>query len=758
MSKEELSGDGGLRDAVPFHMRPSAQPFVPTRQRPCPHGQSTEMDLQARHDLSSASEQVDVLEGDMTEYARLPSVGTWLIRRSGHATCSVGLESLTSEKVSVELQSSWLEAPDTVQVTFGSQALDFSLLPSVGTWLHRLPCALSKESAVQVLQDKSAVEPIVGPVASTVKQVEPYVVDLTPVKAQTAHSAAIVSPAQARHVEAAAVDLKPEKAQTADSAPALSPTKASAVPQQFAKEPNFVATTISVEEFQDPDVVLPRKQAEKTHLVTPERGRSMHSTPSPKLVLPVQATSASRERDYDHLRPPSGDSRTPLLGMEEIPLQFPSVQLPTIQSRPARTSFRRQLMPPTERRRVGTRRLRARDQWNVEELRANDIMSNATENTEGIEEMELEKLIVELYGEEQDAEQLTWTFKQATRGKPTCLSFSELHYALRGHHVCNSPSHRGLMRTLATTDVGPVGSVDPKALQRFLEELNDGYTVSAAEVNSVLDEAAALFSAYGQQGEGKRGRAALIRAIAGWYLHVDREDSPWSIQFVACYGRWIPEKGYHTHIFGRFIQAKKATWDSLQRQEPESKKKALGSILYTVGLLIALVFPTVFFLWLVILGAQHGDDRCPRDLDGLITWFGVLGLASLTVGCADTAAEHVGSPVLMQRDRVSQVGVALKAVLLLMPWIGACWTFHLSQEQISICGSFLTDASALLWTSLLIAEVLLGLAFLWLLAVFAEHEMAMRASDTLSTADEAGLFPSRSLRRQQTADDVPNSR
>jgi hypothetical protein len=292
-------------------------------------------------------------------------------------------------------------------------------------------------------------------------------------------------------------------------------------------------------------------------------------------------------------------------------------------------------------------------------------------------------------------------------------------------------------------------------LQRFLEELNDGYTVSAAEVNSVLDEAAAL-SVYGQ-GEGKRGRAALIRAIAGWYLNVEREDSPWSIQFVACYGRWVPEKGYHTDMFGRFMKAKKTSSDALKRQEPESRRKVIASILYTAALFVALVFPTIFFLWLVILGAQHGDDRCSRDLDGLITWFGVLGLASLTVGCADTAAERVGTPILVQRDRVSQVGVALKAVLLLLPWIGACWTFHLSEEQRRTCGIFLTDASAFLWTCLLIAEVLLGFAFLWLLAVFAEHEMAMRTNHTLATVDEAGLFPSRSLRRQQT-DDEPNSR
>lgn len=289
------------------------------------------------------------------------------------------------------------------------------------------------------------------------------------------------------------------------------------------------------------------------------------------------------------------------------------------------------------------------------------------------------------------------------------------------------------MRSLATTNVGPVGSVDPKALQQFLEELNDGYTVSAAEVNSVLDEAAAL-ALYGQGG-AKRGRAALIRAIASWYLNVEREDSPWSIQFVACYGRWVPETGYHTSMFGRFMESQTATRDILQSQEPESRKKVVASVLYTVGLFCALVFPSLFFLWLVVLGAQHGDDRCPRDLDGLITWFGVLGLASLTVGSADKAAENVGSPIPVQRDRVSQVGVALKAVLLLLPWVGACWTFNLDESERTTCGVYLTNASSLLWTCLLIAEVLLGFAFLWLLAVFAEHEMAMRASSSLGTVD-----------------------
>eukprot|EP00438_Fugacium_kawagutii_P034812 Skav226549 [mRNA] locus=scaffold421:187755:190210:- [translate_table: standard] len=77
-------------------------------------------------------------------------------------------------------------------------------------------------------------------------------------------------------------------------------------------------------------------------------------------------------------------------------------------------------------------------------------------------------------------------------------------------------------------------------------------------------------------------------------------------------------------------------------------------------------------------------------------------------------------------EMASHIGLALKAVLLLMPWVGAFWTFHLASQDPQICGLFLTEASSVLWTTLLFAELALGFVFLWHFAIFNEHEMTLR--------------------------------
>ena len=59
-------------------------------------------------------------------------------------------------------------------------------------------------------------------------------------------------------------------------------------------------------------------------------------------------------------------------------------------------------------------------------------------------------------------------------------SRGELHYAFRAHHHCHFLPQE-TMRTLAMTKVTSKGLVDTVLLQHLMEELNDGYTVPAAE-------------------------------------------------------------------------------------------------------------------------------------------------------------------------------------------------------------------------------------------------------------------------------------
>eukprot|EP00931_Biecheleriopsis_adriatica_P053255 TRINITY_DN31141_c1_g1_i4.p1 TRINITY_DN31141_c1_g1~~TRINITY_DN31141_c1_g1_i4.p1 ORF type:complete len:1013 (+),score=208.19 TRINITY_DN31141_c1_g1_i4:75-3113(+) len=460
-------------------------------------------------------------------------------------------------------------------------------------------------------------------------------------------------------------------------------------------------------------------------------GRQGAGVPSQRLPLLA---------DDDDIRPLSGDSRTPLLslaigGSQQHPPSRPESlqQAPesSSSSRP-RTTFRRTLSVPTVRRKAGPQRLRARDSWNIEELRISDVLSRLperlNETDEGLDEPDLAEILEELYGEAPAEHEVHWTFVLAARGKPRCNSPSELHNALRAHHACHYlPSF--FIRKLAETNVGPGGAVKFELLQQLLEELNSGHTVPASEVNAVLDEAAAMDAVAGT------ARKSLLRAVAAWYFNVERSDSSFTTQLRACWGRWVPEKGYHTEAF--------------HDESPDHMTQVFWGVLHAATLFAALVLPSVFFLCLVLLGAEHGDDRCPRDLDGLITWFGVLGLANIVVGCADGAVISNNS----KNDdtaiiKTPCIGVCLKLALLLMPWIGASWTFHLRSNDEQTCGLFLTGASSLIWTVLLISELLLGFAFLWLLAVFAEYEMTLRQSQVIGSEGGLALTPRRLQRGQ----------
>ncbi|CAE7528579.1 UBE2Z [Symbiodinium sp. KB8] len=242
-----------------------------------------------------------------------------------------------------------------------------------------------------------------------------------------------------------------------------------------------------------------------------------------------------------------------------------------------------------------------------------------------LDENDVAEVLTELYGEELELDAVPWTFQLASRGETRCTSTSDLHYALRAHHMCHFLP-QATMRTLATTNVSSRGCVDRELLRDLMEELNGGYTVLAAQVNAVLDEAEALAAC----GSGS-GRASLVRAISAWYLNVLRTESPWATTFRACYGRWVPEKGYHWEVFARF----RVSLTEAEEAFHEDVWQAVWGLIQSAILLLALVFPIMFFAWLVVLGAEHGDDRCPKDLDGLMTWFGMLGLALIVVGFVD---------------------------------------------------------------------------------------------------------------------------
>merc|ERR1712232_835156 len=124
------------------------------------------------------------------------------------------------------------------------------------------------------------------------------------------------------------------------------------------------------------------------------------------------------------------------------------------------------------------------------------------------------------------------------------------------------------------------------------------------------------------------------------------------------------------------------------------------------------------FIFLVYMGAEHGNDFCSRDLDGLVTWFGILGLASLVVSCADGTLE-----------RSSSIGLVLRLILLLFPWIGVCWTFSMSQAECLSCGRVMCTTTAVIWSSLVVLELFTAFALIQGLREIIEQERILQLGD-----------------------------
>eukprot|EP00929_Paragymnodinium_shiwhaense_P018717 TRINITY_DN12992_c0_g1_i5.p1 TRINITY_DN12992_c0_g1~~TRINITY_DN12992_c0_g1_i5.p1 ORF type:complete len:210 (+),score=24.40 TRINITY_DN12992_c0_g1_i5:173-802(+) len=123
----------------------------------------------------------------------------------------------------------------------------------------------------------------------------------------------------------------------------------------------------------------------------------------------------------------------------------------------------------------------------------------------------------------------------------------------------------------------------------------------------------------------------------------------------------------------------------------------LATVLILLAHLAALLAPSVFFLSLIYLGGVHGSDKCSKDLDGLLVWYGGVGMASLVLNCMEGGAA----------GRFVNVAVwSARLMLLVLPWIGAWWSISLIVDEWPVdndwpfCGRYMMRLSLWLWTSL----------------------------------------------------------
>jgi len=271
--------------------------------------------------------------------------------------------------------------------------------------------------------------------------------------------------------------------------------------------------------------------------------------------------------------------------------------------------------------------------------------------------------------------------------------------------------------------------VDSAQLKTLMEELNGGFPILDSEVEEVIAEASLVCG-----DEGIR-RFELMRGLGAWYANVQRQASEWPTFIQAQMSALVHGREYHTALLELLRLQLPIVIRALRRQQKRLSSEASFSAernlpspvrrflelvwgaLLVLALLAALVLPGALFAFAIYVGCEHGNDACRHDLDGLLTWFGILGLAFLFVGCADANSY-----------RPSWMGFLLRTVLLVFPWVGTTWTFHLRWDDQQLCGPTLVYMSMFLWTSLLLLELFGACTLCWGAAVFAEHEFSLQHS------------------------------
>jgi len=415
---------------------------------------------------------------------------------------------------------------------------------------------------------------------------------------------------------------------------------------------------------------------------------------------------------------------------------------------------------PVPRECAGARRQAARDAFNVQELIFGDAMARRDFSDPSVEDIgqllsdeaakllgwgrgnfksqlrDLQGLLREVEGREWEDSELNWVLRLAIRRQegPALLRPSCLRYALLARHGFRSLCFPELQlvallrvrRGAGKEGLSALQAVDRRELQRLMEELNGRLPVSSEEVDAVVEEALLI------SGGSDIRRGDLMRSLGAWYANVQRNDSPPAVFLHAWASALLHGREYHTTLIEKLRQLLPFVLRALrrQRQAQDAGSAASARLLsgplqrwlqmcwsagVVVSLLLGLAIPGCLFAWALYMGTAHGDDACPHDLDGLLTWFGIVGLAFLFVGCADAGSDHT-----------SWIGLALRTVLLLFPWVGADWTFHLTSDEQRTCGRTLVYASMWLWTILLLLELFGACALCWRAAVFAEHELSLQ--------------------------------
>jgi len=364
---------------------------------------------------------------------------------------------------------------------------------------------------------------------------------------------------------------------------------------------------------------------------------------------------------------------------------------------------------PTPHKNVGKDRQKARTNWNVKEI---ELMAALGNRRDQITEGEFREILADHAGEEPTDKEFCHMMRLADRDKDGLIELKDLQAAMLSWHGYRS-LRRDAYRAFAEFDMSEDDNgICAPALHALLEDLNgvdeegNNNCVRTEERDRVVSQAKAL-------GDGEVGRMELLRAIGAWYVYVERMKTDWWSLFYAgvrCY-LWVPEQEYHTEVLTQLAIVSQRVATSLQARHRrdadllhQERRDATGDFAHVMQVagasmvsaffLAALIFPTLFFASLIYVGVSHGDNRCPQDLDDLLVWFGVLGLARSAVGCADSGL-----------SQLSYMMMFLTVAKLIIPWVGMLWSSRIDHAERGLCGPYLYSVSYWLWHALVAAEL-----------------------------------------------------
>lgn len=376
---------------------------------------------------------------------------------------------------------------------------------------------------------------------------------------------------------------------------------------------------------------------------------------------------------------------------------------------------------PAARGRVGAARLQARDRWNTREIRVQELLDaldregSRTLCPDEFQELLRSELVRSLNdGRPLDDAEVSFALRVAgladdPRDRLQSVGFELVHDALRAWHAHRSLDHAALL-LFAEFDLDPEAPLDPDALRELLTALNGHCPVPAEEVRRVAQQAESPET-------GRVERQDLLRAVCAWHTEVARAVTAlptiWreaalrtardvdqatalndglrlldgSQGAAAAGGRaGVPDSQEGATLLATIEEAGKASRLCGQASPQGGPRLAAAR---GAGKLCCVVLPFLLGGIVAMAGWRYQENDCPRNLDGLLLWFGWVMLVFCGLAHAPRNAW------------VLHVRISLAVIAALLSLVGLAWSFDGNVgSHVDACGKALVGASRAVWLAI----------------------------------------------------------